>query len=62
MSYVVLLLAMLLVVGLPLLGVIAFGWEGAKNSRLDFWYVFVPCLAWLILDAFFLGKLLGQAH
>lgn len=42
-----------------LLGTIGPAWEGTKNDRYNFWVVFLPCLIFLMLLCFWLGKVFG---
>lgn len=49
----------LVIIIMLFLGVIGPGWEGTKKDRTLFWFVFLPCLIFLVLTAFWLGKILN---
>lgn len=38
------------------LGVVGPAWEGTKCARKDFWVIFLPCLAFMMLVSFGIGK------
>ena len=51
---------LLFILAIPALGTIGPAWEGTKSDRSLFWFVFVPCLALLLIIAYSLGKLFGR--
>lgn len=43
------------------LGALAPAWDGTKDDRSKFWFIFLPCLLFLMLLSFWLGKTLESS-
>jgi len=52
-------LAFVLFLSVGVWGTLGPGWEGTKDDRTNFWYIFLPSLLLLLFIAFMAGRITG---